>query len=134
MESSLRIEDSAPVTTVSEARERVQDLVGPAIRPQLWFMLLDPFGRQLPVLIPVDGIPLCPEPGSTAVLAARLTALLGELAPGGSVILTLERPGPAALTAPDQAWALELAASFGKVLTIIGMFVAHDEGVCELKA
>lgn len=132
MTSSLRIEDSAPVTTVDEARERVRDLVGPAIRPQLWFMLLDRVGRQLPVLIPVDGIPLRPEPGGAAVLAARLTELLEELAPGGSVILTLERPGSAALTAPDQAWAREFASSFGSVLTITGMFVAHDEGVCEL--
>jgi len=132
MTSSLRIEDSPPVTTVEEARERVRDLVGPAIRPQLWFMLLDRVGRQLPVLIPVDGIPLRPVPGGSAVLAARLTELLEELAPGGSVILTLERPGSAALTAPDQAWAHEFAASFGTVLTITGMFVAHDEGVCEL--
>ena len=35
-------------------------------------------------------------------------------------------------TRADQAWARELAASFGKVVRITGMFVAHDEGVCEL--
>jgi len=134
MTLSLRIEDSAPVTTSDEARERVRDLVGHAIRPQLWFMLLDRHGRQLPLLIPVDGIPLRPEPGSATVLAAGLNDLLGELAPGGSVILTLERPGSAALTAPDQAWAGELAAAFGKVVPITGMFVAHDDGVCDLTA
>ncbi|WP_146069114.1 hypothetical protein [Cryobacterium sp. M23] len=60
--------------------------------------------------------------------------LLSEHGPCGSVILTLERPGTAALTAPGQAWARELAESFGKVVRITGMFVAHDEGVCELPA
>ena len=79
------------------------------------------------------------EPGTgkteiSKVLAAGLNDLLGELAPGGSVILTLERPGSAALTAPDQAWAGELAAAFGKVVPITGMFVAHDDGVCDLTA
>jgi hypothetical protein len=120
------------VTTVEEARERVADLVGHAISHQLWFMLLDADGRQLPLLIPVDGIPLRPEPGSAAVMAATLNDVLAEHAPGGSVILTLERPGTAALTAPDQAWAAEFVASFGKVLRITGMFVAHNDGVCEL--
>jgi hypothetical protein len=132
MTSPLRVEDAAPVTTVEEARERVADLVGHAISHQLWFMLLDADGRQLPLLIPVDGIPLRPEPGSAAVMAATLNDVLAEHAPGGSVILTLERPGTAALTAPDQAWAAEFVASFGKVLRITGMFVAHNDGVCEL--
>ncbi|TFC15383.1 hypothetical protein E3O19_09780 [Cryobacterium algoritolerans] len=134
MTRSLRIEDSAPVTTMAEARERVRDLVGHAVQPQLWFMLLDRHGRQLPLLIPVDGIPLRPESGRLTVLAARLNDLLAELAPGGSVIVTLERPGSAALTPPDQAWAGELAKAFGTVVKITGMFVAHDDGVCELRA
>lgn len=132
MTTPLRIEDADPVTTTGQARDRVADLVGHAISHQLWFMLLDAHGRQIPLLIPVGGIPLRPEPGGAAVMAAAVNGLLSEHGPGGSVILTLERPGTAALTAPDQAWARELAASFGKVVRITGMFVAHDEGVCEL--
>lgn len=110
----------------------MHDLVGHAIRHQLWLMLLDINGRQVPLLIPVDGIPIRPEPGSVAPIAARFTEVLAEHAPGGSVILTLERPGDARLTAPDQAWAVELAASFGKVMRITGMFVAYDDGVAVL--
>ncbi|HSP75977.1 MAG TPA: hypothetical protein VLO31_07165 [Cryobacterium sp.] len=134
MTTPLRVEDAAPVTTTAEARDRVADLVGHAISHQLWFMLLDARGRQIPLLIPVGGIPLRPEPGDAAAMAAAVTELLAEHGPGGSVILTLERPGTAALTAPDQAWARELAASFGKLMRITGIFVAHDEGVCELVA
>jgi hypothetical protein len=134
MTTPLRIEDAAPVTTTVEARDRVADLVGHAISRQLWLMLLDARGWQIPLLIPVDDIPLRPEPGCGAVLAAAVCRLLSEHGPGGSVILTLERPGTAALTAPDQAWARELSASFGKVVRITGMFIAHDQGVCELVA
>ena len=134
MTTPLRVEDAAPVTTTEQARDRVADLVGHAISRQLWFMLLDACGRQIPLLIPVDDIPLRPKPGGAAVMAAAVGRLLSEHGPCGSVILTLERPGTAALTAPDQAWARELAESFGKVVRITGMFVAHDEGVCELPA
>lgn len=133
MKNTLRAEDAPPLTTTDEARERVCELVGHAIRRQLWLMPLDRHGTQLSILIPVDGIPVRPEPGSVAPIAARLNEILSEEAPGGSVILTLERPGGAALTAPDQAWACELHASFGKVMRITGMFVAHDAGVCELR-
>lgn len=128
------MEDSAPVTTEEEARQRVSELVGHAIRPQLWFMLLDAHGRQLSLVIPVDGIPLRPEPGSGTGMASALNALVEEHVPGGSVILTLERPGTAALTASDEVWAEELWATFGKVLRITGMFVAHDDGICGLSA
>ena len=129
----LQHEDTTPVTTTGEARERVRELVGRANRRQLWLMLLDVNGRQLPLLIPVAGIPLRPEPGSVAPIAARLNDILSDEAPGGSAILTLERPGSAALTAPDQAWARELETSFGTVMRITGMFVAHDVGICRLR-
>ncbi|MEO6201442.1 MAG: hypothetical protein ABIX44_09790 [Cryobacterium sp.] len=133
MTLSSALDDSAPVNSVGEARERVRELVGTAIRRQLWLMLLDASGRQLSLLIPVGGIPLRPEPGSVAPIAARLNDILSAEAPGGSAILTLERPGTAALTAPDQAWARELETTFGKVMRITGMFVAHDDGVCRLR-
>ncbi|TFC97009.1 MULTISPECIES: hypothetical protein [Cryobacterium] len=132
MTTPLRVEDAAPVTTTEQARERVLELVGHPTSHQLWFMLLDARGWQIPLLIPVGGIPLRPEPGGVAVLASAVNQILAEYGPGGSVILTLERPGTAALTAVDQAWGRELRASFGSLLRITGLFVAHDEGVCEL--
>jgi len=129
---TTKLEDAPPVTTLPEARKRVFDLVGHAMRRQLWLMLLDPYGQQLSVLIPIDGIPLRPAPGSTQPFAVQINDLLTQEAPGGSIILTLERPGSAALTAPDQAWAVELTQSFGKLMRITGLFVAHDDGVAVL--
>ncbi|WP_104176651.1 hypothetical protein [Cryobacterium sp. Y50] len=132
MTITTKLEDAPPVTTLQEARTRVFDLVGHAMRPQLWLMLLDPDGQQLSVLIPIDGIPVRPEPGSIQPFAVRINDMLAQEAPGGSIILTLERPGSAALTAPDQAWATELTQSFGKLMRITGLFVAHDDGVAVL--
>lgn len=132
MKNTFRPEDAAPIRTADEARERVVEFIGRAIRRQLWLMLLGADGIQSPVLVPVDGIPLRTDPGSLARVAAAVAELLTVQAPGGSVILTLERPGTAAITAPDQAWAAALVASFGQFIPITGMFLAHDDGVCEL--
>ncbi|MBB5641373.1 hypothetical protein [Cryobacterium roopkundense] len=132
MTTRLNFHDALPIHTVEQARERVFELVGRAIRYQLWLMLLDADGHQLPILIPIEGIPLRPEPGGMTPLATGIGAMLNERGPGGSVILALERPGSAGLTAPDQAWARELSTAFGKVMAITGMFVAHDDGVCVL--
>ena len=132
MTLTVKIEDAPAVTTPEQARARVFDLVGHAIRRQLWLMLLDAHGQQLSMLIPIDGIPLRPEPGSVRPLAVRINDILAREAPGGSIIMTLERPGAAALTAPDQAWAIELAQSFGKLMRIAGLFVAHDDGIAVL--
>ncbi|MDJ0350388.1 hypothetical protein [Cryobacterium sp. PH29-G1] len=132
MTTTLNIDDAPPVTTIEQARARVFDLVGHAIRRQLWLMLLDARGQQLSLVIPIDNIPLRPEPGSVQPYAVRINEFLAEEAPGGSIIVTLERPGSAALTAPDQVWASELHQSFGKLMRITGLFVAHDDGIAVL--
>ncbi|TFD67942.1 hypothetical protein [Cryobacterium ruanii] len=132
MTLTVKIEDAPAVTTAEQAKARVFDLVGHAIRRQLWLMLLDAHGQQLSMLIPIDGIPLRPEPGSVRPFAVRINDILAREDPGGSIIVTLERPGAAALTAPDQAWAIELAQSFGKLMRIAGLFVAHDDGIAVL--
>ncbi|RNE66558.1 hypothetical protein [Cryobacterium tepidiphilum] len=96
-------------------------------------MMLDANGRQLSQLIVIDGIPARPEPGGAVAAAAELNRILTQEAPGGSVILTLERPGTATVTVADETWAHELQRSFGKVMPITGMFVAHDGGICALR-
>ncbi|MDJ0377825.1 hypothetical protein [Cryobacterium sp. PH31-L1] len=132
MTLSMKIEDSPPVFTLEQARNRVYDLIGHAIQPQIWLMVLDVHGQQLSLLIPIDGIPVRPEPGSVRPFAVRINEIVARDAPGGSLIVTLERPGSAALTAPDQAWAIELTESFGKLMRISGLFVAHDDGIAVL--
>ena len=83
MTTPLNIDDAPPVTTLQEARARVFDLVGHAIRRQLWLMLLDAHGQQLSLLIPIEGIPVRPEPGSVRRFAVGINGLLAQEAPGG---------------------------------------------------
>lgn len=132
MTPSEMLEDAAPVTTVAQAQDRVAALVGPAIARKIWFMMLDRDGVQMPVLVPLDDIPPYPEPGELGPFADSLGTLLRELAPGGSTILTLERPGTAELTVHDRAWATELRASVGAATRVLAMFLAHDDGVVVL--
>ena len=128
-----KLEDAAPVTTIAEARERVADLLGPAHSRALWFMMLDRYGSQLPVVVPIDGIPLYPEPEQLGSMASKFCSFVHEHGPDGSVILTLERPGPAALTAPDQAWGAALQTAFGGVTRVMAMFLVYDDGIAVLE-
>jgi len=127
------LDESPPVSSGDEARARVFDLIGRAIRRQLWVMVLDAHGYQLPLLIPIGDIPLRPEPGDLAPAGANMCTLLSEYAPGGSVILILERPGTAVLTATDRAWSVELASAFAP-MPVTGIFIAHDDGIAPLTA
>lgn len=127
-----KLEDAAPVTTVAEAQDRVADLLGPATSRSLWFMMLDRYGLQLPVLVPIDDIPLYPEPEKLTSMALNFCSVLDAHGSGGSVILSLERPGPAALTAPDQAWGAALQSAFGAVTRVMGLFLVHDDGIAVL--
>jgi hypothetical protein len=131
---SLTLSDSPPIITVDDARERVRDLIGHAIRRQLWVMLLDADGWQLPTLIPVAGLPLLPENETITHLVAAISDVLSTEAPGGSVILTLERPGSDAVTTSDLSWGTCLRSSFDTSVPVTGVFLAHDDGVSDLVA
>jgi len=126
------LDDASPVTTLAEARERVADLLGPAMARILWIMLLDRHGRQLPVLTPIANLAVHPEPNLLSALATHFEALLREAAPGGRLILTLERPGPGVITAHDRSWASEVTRAFDAHAEVIGLFLAHDHGVALL--
>lgn len=102
------------------------------VRPRrrtLWLVLLDGERRPLPVIVPVDHVPDEPDPVMVSNLGqAWHEILLGE--PGASVLLMLERPGPAEPSADDLAWRVALrgaAAEHG--LALAGFFLATADGV-----
>jgi hypothetical protein len=96
-----------PLTTDAEIEQRVADLVGRANSRQLWLMFLDQFDVQLPLLIPIEGLPTEPTDDDTERVISRVRELMGEIG-ASSVITVLERYGPAALTAQDAAWSRSL--------------------------
>jgi hypothetical protein len=50
-----------PLTTDDQIERRVADLVGRAHTRQLWLLFLDEVDVQLPLLIPLEGLPLEPS-------------------------------------------------------------------------
>jgi len=117
-----------PLTTDDEIVERVGELVGAAIRRQVWLLLLDERDVQLPVLIPVDGLP--PWPGDEGHVFARHVADAVYDTAVARVLVVWERPGRAALDDEDRAWAREIALGFARAdLAVRGQLLSHDRGV-----
>ena len=119
----------APLTTDSEIEERVSQLIGRANTRQLWFMFLDSEGVQLPLMIPVDGLPSSPTDDETAQLVAQLSEVMIEI-DASSIVTVWERYGAARLTAQDAVWArsLKAACAVGGV-KLRAMLLSHRTGV-----
>lgn len=126
--------DAPPLRTESDILDRVRALVGQAsaVR-QVWIMLVDGEGKQLPTVLPLSGLPDRPELGFLQGLERLLDGMCGELATSsgpGSVILTLERVGPEEITSLDREWrnALRVACSHARI-RLDGVFLSSDAGV-----
>jgi hypothetical protein len=95
----------------------------------LWFVMLDRERRPLPVIVPIDHVPDEPE----ALLVSNLGQAWQEILrdePGASLLLMLERPGPATGSSDDLAWRAALeAAAVGHGLVLAAFFLATADGV-----
>jgi hypothetical protein len=97
-----------PLTTDSQIQERVANLIGRANVRQLWLLFLDELDLQLPLLIPIDGLPALPSDEQTAEVIDRVREVMGEIG-ASSVIVVLERYAAANLTEQDRAWATSIS-------------------------
>ncbi|WAB83201.1 hypothetical protein OVN20_08880 [Microcella daejeonensis] len=121
--------DDEPLRSDEQVLDRVARLVGAAIRPQLWLMMLDPRDRQLPLLVPVEGIPAHPELDAVDGMA-RIIEQLARSAGAASVVAVLERPGGEHPDRGVRAWGavlVDAAAEAG--IPLRSLLLAHDAGV-----
>jgi hypothetical protein len=129
----IRHSDLPLLHTADDGYTRVRDLVGNAIVDRrLWLMFVDGDGWQSPVVMPIDDLPLAPEPALMQGLEHVLGGLRDQLATdrAGSVMLTLERRGPDDVLAADVAWAVALrSACRGAGVDVRGMFLSTPDGV-----
>jgi sugar phosphate isomerase/epimerase len=117
------------LTTDRDIEQRVSDLIGRAHSRQLWLLFLDEFDIQLPVLIPIEGLPLEPTHDECARVVDRVRELMGEIG-ATTVVTVLERYGPATLTARDTAWARSLRHCFAdRGVTLRAQLLSHRTGV-----
>ena len=97
-----------PVRTAAELTRRWMTMLDPPVfgARSLWLTWLDADGRMLPVVIPVDDIPLVPDAGMLQGLLQLHDAVTAEHLGGeGHLAMALCRPGRPAITADDDEWA-----------------------------
>jgi hypothetical protein len=119
----------------ADARELLSSALGPALRRQLWAFLLDADGMQLPIVIPIDGIPVSPGEGELRSIVSSLGRVLDEFDPGGSILFALERPGAAAPHGFDELWADGLhSAAHDEAVDVFAIYLVHNDGLRMMKA
>ena len=129
MKHTSEFEDSlAPLTTDADILRRVHDLIGRANLAQLWLLFLDHEDVQLPLLIPINGLPLYPDDG-----AAGIFANVADMMPGvgaDSLVIVWERRGAPKMTDRDAAWLRYLAAACASAgVRLRAVLLSHSEGV-----
>ena len=118
-----------PLTTDAEIQDRISQLVGRAISRQLWLVFLDDLDLQLPLLIPIEGLPDLPTDEQTGLVLDRVGEVMADI--GASAIVTvLERYGPATLAHADVAWAASIRRGcLDRGITLRAQLLSHRSGV-----
>ena len=118
-----------PLDTDDEITARVGELIGRANSRQLWLLFLDDVNVQLPLLIPIDGLPPEPTPEQTERVVANIHELMLEI--GASAIVTVwERYGAPVLGRQDAAWARSLKSVCAEQgVRLRAMLLSHRNGV-----
>jgi hypothetical protein len=114
-----------PLTTDALIHERANALVGRAVRRQLWLLFLDDRDLQLPIIVPIDDLPVAPPEGAMLAIAD-----IAEEVGARAVVAVLERYGDEALTAGDREWARQLRQSCAATsVRLRAILLSHRTGV-----
>lgn len=114
-----------PLSTDALIHERATQLVGRAVRRQLWLFFLDEHDVQLPVIMPIDDLPMSPPSGLIPGIAT-----FSEAVGASSVVAVLERYGDATLSPSDTAWARQLRETCTATsVRLRAILLSHRRGV-----
>jgi hypothetical protein len=97
-----------PIRSADDLTDRWTTLLSPPVfgTRSLWLCWLGTDGRMLPVVVPVDDLPLAPEPALVMGLRQVHDSILEEQLGGeGHLALALCRPGEPEITEDDDEWA-----------------------------
>ena len=127
--SSQAVDPHLPLVSDDDLFARVESLVPVAVRRQLWTLFLDADEVQLPMVVPLEGIPEHPDGQAVERWGDALDAVSAEFAVA-AVVFVLERPGPQADTPSDVAWrrALRRLAE-GRRYAVRAVFTCASDGV-----
>jgi hypothetical protein len=129
------VDIAVPLRTDEDVLRRIDLLVDQDARQlrSIWLLFLSACGVQLPVVVPIDGVPEYPDPTTARSLCWVIAEALREHVPGGHAVVVLTRPGAGAADA-DLDWAATLhraAADRGASLRLVCL--ATPSGVCRLR-
>ena len=118
-----------PLRTDALIEERVRALIGRASLRQLWFLFLDEGEVQLPLLLPVDGLPGRPDYDGVHCVLSKIIELMEDIEATG-VVLVWERFRSATLTSQDRAWVHALATQCVQLrVPLRAILLSHRTGV-----
>jgi hypothetical protein len=121
-----------PVVSDDDLAARVASLVPVAVRRQLWTLFFDADDVQLPLMVPLEGIPEHPDRLAMERWGDALEAVSAEF-DVTAVVFVLERPGPSAVTTSDLGWRRVLTGlSDARRFAVRAVFTCASDGVVVL--
>jgi hypothetical protein len=126
---------AVPLITDQDVLDRVDALVGPSAsdRRTLWLFFVSPEGTQANLVVPIDDVPERPSAGLISNVCYIASEALKQAGPGGSVVITLSRPGTSRLTESDRHFLRALQRGAHTHDTSVRMLcLATSQGVREL--
>lgn len=98
------------VRTDAELADTWRDLMTPLRfgKRTLWLIFIEPDGMLSPVVVPVDDIPVEPDPCLLLTLSTVVDETIRQQSPASAAFL-LSRPGSGTIRADDRRWAAQLA-------------------------
>lgn len=126
---------ATPVITDQDVLDRVNAIITPVTGRDrtLWLFFLGPRGTQANLVVPVDDIPEWPAAGHLGNLCYVAAESISHTTPGGSVVITLSRPGVLRRTPSDRHILRGLQHGAAAHRTPVRMFcLATPEGAREL--
>lgn len=131
------VDIAVPVRTDEDVLRRIDLLIDQDARQlrSIWLLFLSASGVQLPVVVPIDGVPEYPDLTTARSLCWVIAEALRENVPGGHSVVVLTRPGAGAADGADLDWAATLHRAAGDRGASLRMVcLATPSGVRRLRA
>lgn len=128
---------AVPLRTDEDVLRRIDLLVDQDARQErsIWLLFLSASGVQLPVVVPIDGVPEYPDLTTARSLCWVIAEALRSNVPGGHAIVVLTRPGGGSADNADLDWAATLHRAAGDRGASLRMVcLATPSGVCRVSA
>ncbi|SFE54385.1 hypothetical protein [Blastococcus tunisiensis] len=126
-----------PIRSASDLTDRWALLLDPPVfgARSLWLTWFGADGRMLPMVVPVEELPLVPEPAMLMGLREICSSVIEDQLGGhGHLAMALCRPGTPVITEDDDEWAEELRSALdeGRIDGTWSLHLAAGGGVVPL--